>query len=629
MSRRKQGNPQHLSRREITPEVESPHNPTLSGTLTIQPQSLSSYALEPNLAHSLPPGLHTDHDLLTCGQCQMTLPLGEILLFIEHKRKQCQTGPLPADCYEKMDEPEGGGGGRSPPQQNLQQALRGEPRKVLEPVEIGIQVTPEEEKKPTKALNPKQEHIPADLLSQGHAPSHARTHTLMHTPGSTSPPQTQNKIKSCEFCGKTFKFQSNLVVHRRSHTGEKPYKCQLCDHACAQASKLKRHMKTHMHKPGSLAGRSEDGLSTTSSPEPGTSECIKNHNGDFLVEGNEEEEEEEEELENESRPESNFSMESELYRNRDNDSKQLSEEKSSFAFNKMMETRGLTSIQHYNNLIVDNRNRTELSKRCSDDQRDTADEDSVPEESDHHPPKRTIINGRNCRSDDSLVSLFPHKPTSITSSGLSNSTNKRIKTEKDTDGSPAPLIPSENVYSQWLVGYAASRHFIKDPFLGFSDSRQSPFGTSSEHSSENGSLRFSTPPGDLIDGGLSGRSGTASGGSTPHLSGGPGRPSSKDGRRSDTCEFCGKVFKNCSNLTVHRRSHTGERPYKCELCNYACAQSSKLTRHMKTHGQLGKEVYRCDICQMPFSVYSTLEKHMKKWHGEHLMSNEIKLEQAE
>ncbi|MCP3668009.1 MAG: C2H2-type zinc finger protein, partial [Gammaproteobacteria bacterium] len=27
--------------------------------------------------------------------------------------------------------------------------------------------------------------------------------------------------------------------------------------------------------------------------------------------------------------------------------------------------------------------------------------------------------------------------------------------------------------------------------------------------------------------------------------------------RNDTCEYCGKVFKNCSNLTVHRRSHTG------------------------------------------------------------------------
>ena len=82
--------------------------------------------------------------------------------------------------------------------------------------------------------------------------------------------------------------------------------------------------------------------------------------------------------------------------------------------------------------------------------------------------------------------------------------------------------------------------------------------------------------------------------------------------RNDTCEFCGKVFKNCSNLTVHRRSHTGEKPYKCELCPYSCAQSSKLTRHMKTHGRTGKDIFKCRFCDMPFSVTSTLEKHMRK-----------------
>jgi hypothetical protein len=82
--------------------------------------------------------------------------------------------------------------------------------------------------------------------------------------------------------------------------------------------------------------------------------------------------------------------------------------------------------------------------------------------------------------------------------------------------------------------------------------------------------------------------------------------------RNDTCEFCGKVFKNCSNLTVHRRSHTGEKPYKCQLCSYSCAQSSKLTRHMKTHGRLGKDIFKCRFCGMPFSVASTLEKHMRK-----------------
>merc|ERR1712223_1380574 len=82
--------------------------------------------------------------------------------------------------------------------------------------------------------------------------------------------------------------------------------------------------------------------------------------------------------------------------------------------------------------------------------------------------------------------------------------------------------------------------------------------------------------------------------------------------RNNTCEYCGKVFKNCSNLTVHRRSHTGEKPYKCQMCNYACAQSSKLTRHMKTHGRMGKDIYKCRFCSMPFSVASTLEKHMRK-----------------
>lgn len=87
-------------------------------------------------------------------------------------------------------------------------------------------------------------------------------------------------------------------------------------------------------------------------------------------------------------------------------------------------------------------------------------------------------------------------------------------------------------------------------------------------------------------------------------------------KKDEACEFCGKHFRNSSNLTVHRRSHTGERPYRCGLCSYACAQSSKLTRHMKTHGALGaKASFLCQLCSVPFTVYATLEKHLKKVHG--------------
>ncbi|XP_041666684.1 zinc finger protein 296 isoform X2 [Cheilinus undulatus] len=87
-------------------------------------------------------------------------------------------------------------------------------------------------------------------------------------------------------------------------------------------------------------------------------------------------------------------------------------------------------------------------------------------------------------------------------------------------------------------------------------------------------------------------------------------------KKDEACEFCGKQFRNSSNLTVHRRSHTGERPYRCGLCNYACAQSSKLTRHMKTHGTHGATAsFLCQLCAVPFTVYATLEKHLKKVHG--------------
>ena len=57
---------------------------------------------------------------------------------------------------------------------------------------------------------------------------------------------TGEKPYECNVCSKGFAMKTNLTVHQRTHTREKPYECDVCNKRFSTASDLRKHQKIHL-----------------------------------------------------------------------------------------------------------------------------------------------------------------------------------------------------------------------------------------------------------------------------------------------------------------------------------------------------------------------------------------------
>uniref|UniRef100_A0A3Q1F389 C2H2-type domain-containing protein n=1 Tax=Acanthochromis polyacanthus TaxID=80966 RepID=A0A3Q1F389_9TELE len=82
----------------------------------------------------------------------------------------------------------------------------------------------------------------SNISDKCYPPSKLERHRRTHS-------KTPKVPHQCSYCMKTFSKLNKLVRHKRMHTGEKPFTCSVCGKGFSESGHCKAHEKTHEEQP--------------------------------------------------------------------------------------------------------------------------------------------------------------------------------------------------------------------------------------------------------------------------------------------------------------------------------------------------------------------------------------------